>query len=49
MASNFKANILIWPEIELVRDVIDVLVTYTFEEDPIKNEVAILRKTFSPL
>ena len=30
----------IWPNFELFRDVIDVLVTYKYEEDPIKNEGA---------
>ena len=30
----------IWPIFELVRDVIDVLVTCKYEEDPIKNEGA---------
>ena len=30
----------IWPNFELVRDVIDVLVTYKYEEDPNKNEGA---------
>ena len=30
----------IWPNFELVRDVIDVLVTCKNEEDPIKNESA---------
>ena len=30
----------IWPNFELVRDVIDVLVTCKYKEDPIKNEGA---------
>ena len=30
----------IWPNFELVRDDIDVLVTCKYEEDPIKNEGA---------
>ena len=30
----------IWPNFELVRDVMNVLVTYKYEEDPIKNEGA---------
>ena len=34
---------------ELVRDVMDVLVTCKYEEDPIKNEGAIVLTTFSPL
>ena len=39
----------IWPNFELVRDVIDVLVTCKYEEDPIKNEGARVDTTFSPL
>ena len=39
----------IWPNFELVRDVIDVLVTCKYEEDPIKNEGARVVTTFSPL
>ena len=35
--------------IELIRDVMIVFVTCKFDEDPIKNEVTILRTTFSPL
>ena len=31
---------LIWPNFELARDVMDVLVTCKYEEDPIKNEGA---------
>ena len=34
---------------ELVRDVMDVLVTCKYEEDPIKNEGAGVDTTFSPL
>ena len=34
---------------ELVRDLIDVLVTCKYEEDPIKNEGARVDTTFSPL
>ena len=30
----------IWPNFELVRDVMDVLVTCKYEKDPIKNEGA---------
>ena len=30
----------IWPNFELVRDFMDVLVTCKYEEDPIKNEGA---------
>ena len=39
----------IWPNFELVRDVINVLVTFKYEEDPIKNEGARVDTTFSPL
>ena len=39
----------IWPNFELVRDVIDVLVTSKYGEDPIKNEGARVLTTFSPL
>ena len=35
--------------IELVLDVMDVLVTCKYEEDPIKNESARVVTTFSPL
>ena len=38
-----------WPNFELVRDVIDVLVTCKYEKDPIKNEGARVDTTFSPL
>ena len=39
----------IWPNFELVRDVMNVLVTCKYEEDPIKNEGARVDTTFSPL
>ena len=39
----------IWPNFKLVRDVINVLVTCKYEEDPIKNEGARVDTTFSPL
>ena len=39
----------IWPNFELLRDVIDVLVTCKYEEDPIKNEGDRVLTTFSPL
>ena len=40
----------IWPNFELVRDVIDVLLNCKYEEDPIKNEGARrVVTTFSPL
>ena len=38
-----------WPNFELVRDVMYVLVTCKYEEDPIKNEGARVFTTFSPL
>ena len=38
----------IWPNFELVRDLMDVLVTCKYEEDPIKNEGARVDTTFSP-
>ena len=34
---------------KLTRDLINVLVTFKYEEDPIKNEGAIVDTTFSPL
>ena len=39
----------IWPNFKLVRDVMYVLVTCKYEEDPIKNEGASVFTTFSPL
>ena len=39
----------IWPKFELVRDIIVVLVTCKYEEDPIKNEGARVDTLFSPL
>ena len=36
------------PNFELVRDVMDVLVTCKYEEDPIKNEGDRVLTTFSP-
>ena len=39
----------IWPNFDLVQDVLDVLVTCKYEEDPIKNEGARVFTTFSPL
>ena len=39
----------IWPNFELVRDVMDVLVTCKYEEDQIKNEGARVFTRFSPL
>ena len=48
-AANSAVLGLIWPNFELVRDVMDVLVTCKYEEDPIKNEGARVDTTFSPL
>ena len=48
-AANSAVLGLIWPNLELVRDVMDVLVTCKYEEDPIKNEGARVDTTFSPL
>ena len=39
-AANSAVLGLIWPTFELIRDVMDVLVTCKYEEDPIKNEGA---------
>ena len=39
----------IWPNFELVRDAMDVLVTCKYEEGPIKNVGARVDTTFSPL
>ena len=39
-AANSAVLGLIWPNFELVRDVMDVLVTCKYEEYPIKNEGA---------
>ena len=39
----------IWPNFKLVQDVMNVLVTSKYEEDPIKNEGARVDTTFSPL
>ena len=44
-AANSAVLSPIWPNFELVRDVIDVLVTCKYEEDPIKNEGARLVTT----
>ena len=51
MMSNSEVNSPSWPKIDLVRDFMTVLVTCfcKFDEDPIKNEVTILRTTFLPL
>ena len=49
MAANSAVLGLIWLNFKLIRDVIDVLVTYKYEEDPIKNEGVRVLTTFSPL
>ena len=40
MAANFTVQGMIWPNFELIRDFIGVLVACKIEEDPIKNEGA---------
>ena len=39
-AANSAVHGRIWLKLELVRDIIDVLVTCKYEEDPVKNEGA---------
>ena len=41
-------NSPIWPEIQLARDFMNVLVTCKFDEAPIENEVVVDQTTFSP-
>ena len=48
-ANNSEVNRSIKPKIEHFWDLMAVLVTCKFDEDPIKNEVAILQITFFPL
>ena len=48
-AANSDVLSLNWPNFELVRDVINVLVTCKNKEYPIKNEDARVFTTFSPL
>ena len=48
-SNNSNVNGPIWPEFELIRDFMAVLVTCKFDEDPIKSEVAIVWTTLSPL
>ena len=45
--SNSTVNSPIWPEIEIIRDFMAVLVTCKFDEAPIKNEV-VIDQTLSP-
>ena len=44
-AANSAVLGLIWPNFELIRDVMDVLFTCKYEEDPIKNEGATVGTT----
>ena len=48
-AANSAVLGLIWPNLELVGDVMDVLVTCKYVENSIKNEGARVLSTFSPL
>ena len=48
-ASNSAVLGRIWPKFELVRDIMVVLVTCKYEEDPIKKEGANVLTTISPL
>ena len=48
-AGNSHANTQKWAKIDFSRDFMPVLVICKFDEDPIKNEVAIIRTTFSLL
>ena len=48
-ASNPEVHSPIWPEFELIQELMAVRVTCKIDEDRIKSEVAIIRKTFSPL
>ena len=45
-AAYYTVLVPIWPNLEHVRDVMDVLVTCKYEEDPIKNEGARVLTTF---
>ena len=49
MAANSAVLGRIWPNFELVREIIIVLVICKYEEDPIKNEGARVLTRFSPL
>ena len=48
---NWDSSVLgrIWPKFQLVRDIMVVLVTCKYEDDPFKNEGASVFRTFSPL
>ena len=45
---NSKVNRHMWPEFELVRDIIAVPVICKFDDDPVKYEGAIVSTTFPP-
>ena len=49
MAANSAVLNPIYPNFELVRDVIDVLITCKYKEDPIKNKGTRVFTAFSPL
>ena len=49
MAANSAVLGPIWPNFELVRDIMVVLVTYNNEEDPIKNEGARVLTTYTSI
>ena len=48
-AGNSEVNRQMWPEFELIRDFMPVLVICKFDDDWIKNEVVIMSITFSLL
>ena len=48
-AGNYHDNSPNRAKIELVQDFMSVPVICKFDEEPIKNEVAVIRTTFSPL
>ena len=48
-AANSAVLSLIWPNFELVQDVLDIFVTCKNEEDPFKNEGTRVVTRFSPL
>ena len=47
MAANYAVLGPIWPNLKLVLDVMDVLFTCQYEEDPIKNRGAIVFTTLN--
>ena len=48
-ASNSNVNSLMWLKVELIQDFMAVLVTCKIDKDWIKDEVAIVWTTLSPL